>query len=99
MNIKKRIRTEDTNPGPGALFSVRIPISTKKNNKETINETAKNTHSVDNSCTIILSFKKNKRYFKINLPECKISKRVSKSSEINIRPIFLLLLSHINNNI
>ena len=42
-----------SNPGPGAVFSVRIPTSTKKNNKETINETAKNTHSVDDSDTII----------------------------------------------
>ena len=37
---KKRIRTEDTNPGPGALSSVRIPTTTSiidhKNNKDHI---------------------------------------------------------------
>ncbi len=36
-SIKNRIRSEKTNPGPGSLFSIHIPISTKNNNKKEIN--------------------------------------------------------------
>jgi hypothetical protein len=46
---KKRIRTEDTNPGPGALSFVRIPTTSiidHKNNKEhTINSETTSTLS------------------------------------------------------
>ena len=50
---KKRIRTEDTNPGPGAVSSLRIPTSMDfKNNNNNNNKNEHNNFEIDSRLLI-----------------------------------------------